>query len=106
MKRRGKRGYRTINYEHIPLNVFQRGETLDITEEGVFVHENKLTTFPAFDIPDNKRSRQTSTLKPSVRTSLFGHTITNELSNLSVNDDRNDIKSNVQHDDDYDYMNH
>ena len=57
----GKRGYKTINYEHIPLNVFQRGETLDVTEEGVLVHENKQTTSPAFDSPDNERFRQTGT---------------------------------------------
>ena len=82
--------------------MFQRGETLDITEEGV-VHENKLTTSPAFDSPNNKWSRQTSTPKSSVRTSLFGHTITSELSNLPINDDRNEISSNVEHDDDYDY---
>ena len=51
----GKHGYMEITYEHIPLNVFQRGETLDITEEGVFVHPNKLTTSPAFDSLDNNR---------------------------------------------------
>ena len=100
----GKRDYRTINYEQIPLNMFQRGETLDTTEEGVFVHENKQTTSPAFDSPDNKWSRQTNTPKPSLKTSLFGHTITCELSNLSIYDDRIEISSNVEHDDDYGYI--
>ena len=70
MKLRGNAASGQLIYGHIPLNMFQRGETLDVTEEGVLVHVNNQATSPAFDSPDNKWSRQTGTTEIKCKNKL------------------------------------